>query len=97
MQEGRFAGVDRASEEHAACVVSENGRILEGRRYGHDERGIAALCDRLLKLKVTQGGSSVRMAADRPAPRCRAVGDRRSSQPGCADAPPFQRRGRQER
>jgi len=53
MQQGRFAGVDWASEEHAACVVEESGRILEGRRYGHDERGITALCERLLKLEVT--------------------------------------------
>jgi transposase len=53
MSDGRFAGVDWASEEHAACVVDERGRILEGRRYRHDERGIRALCSRLLRLKVS--------------------------------------------
>lgn len=47
-----FAGVDWASEEHACCVVDEDGRILEGRRYRHDERGISALCARLLALEV---------------------------------------------
>jgi transposase len=52
MPEDRFAGVDWASEEHAVCVVDVNGRIVEGRRYGHDERGIAALCARLLVLGV---------------------------------------------
>jgi transposase len=52
MSDGRFAGVDWASEEHAACVVDERGRIVEGRRYRHDERGIRALCSRLLRFGV---------------------------------------------
>ncbi len=47
-----FAGVDWASEEHACCVVDEDGRIIEGRRYRHDEHGITALCRRLLGLEV---------------------------------------------
>jgi transposase len=50
--EGRFAGVDWASEEHAVCVVDDDGRIAEGRRYRHDERGIRALCARLVALGV---------------------------------------------
>ncbi len=52
MSEGRFAGVDWASEEHAVCVNDANGRIVEGRRYRHDERGLRALCERLLALEV---------------------------------------------
>ena len=52
MSDGRFAGVDWASEEHAVCVVDERGRILEGRRYRHNEPGIRALCSRLLRLQV---------------------------------------------
>lgn len=48
----RFAGVDWASEEHAACVTDEPGRIVEGRRYRHDEQRIRALCSRLLRLGV---------------------------------------------
>jgi Transposase len=52
MSEGRFAGVDWASEEHAVCVVDERGRILEGRRYRHSEPGIRALCARLVRLRV---------------------------------------------
>jgi len=47
-----FAGVDWASEEHAVCVNDADGRIVEGRRYRHDERGIKALCARLLELAV---------------------------------------------
>jgi transposase len=52
MERSRFAGVDWASEEHAVCVVDAGGRIVEGRRYRHDERGIRALCARLLALGV---------------------------------------------
>ena len=33
-------------------MVDEDGRIIEGRRYRHDERGITALCRRLLGLEV---------------------------------------------
>jgi transposase len=52
MSDGRFAGVDWASEEHAVCVVDERGRIVEGRRYRHNEPGIRALCARLVRLRV---------------------------------------------
>ena len=55
-----FAGVDWASQEHAICVVDENGRIVAGRRYRHDEAGIQALCGRLLRLEVA------RVAIERP-------------------------------
>ena len=34
------------------CVVDERGRIVEGRRYRHEEPGLRALCARLLRLKV---------------------------------------------
>lgn len=47
-----FAGIDWASEEHAVCVVDAEGRIVEGRRYRHDEQGIRALCARLLAAQV---------------------------------------------
>jgi transposase len=50
--EGRFAGVDWASEEHACCVVDADGRIVERRRYRHDERGIRALCARMIELGI---------------------------------------------
>lgn len=60
MQEDRFAGVDWASEEHVVCVNDADGRMIEGRRYRHDERGIRALCDRLLELGV------VLVAIERP-------------------------------
>jgi transposase len=52
MSEGRFAGVDWASEEHAVCVVDERGRIVEGKRYRHGEPGVRALCARLVRLRV---------------------------------------------
>jgi transposase len=50
--EGRFAGIDWASREHAVCVNDGDGRIVAGRRYRHDERGVRALCDRLVELGV---------------------------------------------
>ena len=52
MRERRCAGIDWASQEHAACVVDADGRIVEGRRYRHDERGLHALCSRLIELGV---------------------------------------------
>jgi transposase len=52
MAESRFAGVDWASEEHAVSVHDRDGRIVEGRRYRHDERGLRALCARLIELDV---------------------------------------------
>ena len=52
MPEGPFAGVDWASQEHACCVVDGEGRIIEGRRYRHDERGLRTLCERLVELGV---------------------------------------------
>jgi transposase len=52
MVQGGFAGIDWASEEHACCVVDADGRIVEGRRYRHNERGIRALCARLLGLGI---------------------------------------------
>ncbi|HEY3946636.1 MAG TPA: IS110 family transposase [Solirubrobacteraceae bacterium] len=52
MSDGRFAGVDWASAEHAVCVVDGRGRMVEGRRFGHDESGIRALCARLVRLDV---------------------------------------------
>jgi hypothetical protein len=52
MGDRRFAGIDWASEEHAACVVDERGRIVEGRRYRHSEPGIRALCARLVRFGV---------------------------------------------
>lgn len=52
MAENVFAGIDWASEEHAVCVNDADGRIVEGRRYRHDERGLRALCNRLIELGV---------------------------------------------
>jgi transposase len=58
--ECRSAGVDWASAEHAVCVNDGDGRIVEGRRYRHDERGIKTLCARLIELGVA------RVAIERP-------------------------------
>lgn len=56
---GRTAGIDWASEAHEVCI-SEEGRVSERFSTTHDERGIAALAERLLKLGV------YRVAIERP-------------------------------
>ena len=95
---GRFAGVDWASEEHAVCVVDGRGRIVEGRRYRHNEQGIRALCARLTRLPV------VLVALERPDgllidrfARCGAGRDRGAPEPGQCEPAALQRRRRQER
>ena len=61
--ETRSAGqpLQREQAESAALVESmvegvvaadERGRIVEGRRYRHNEPGIRALCARLVRLRV---------------------------------------------
>lgn len=56
----KFAGIDWASEAHAACVVDEAGMRLRERLVVHDEAGIAALCRELVELSVR------RVAIERP-------------------------------
>ncbi len=56
----RTAGIDLASEEHRLCVVEQDGRRREERRYRHSEDGIAALVRRLVELDVA------RVALERP-------------------------------
>ena len=55
----KTAGIDWASEAHEVCV-SEEGRVNERFSAGHDERGIAALAERLTRLGVA------RVAIERP-------------------------------
>jgi transposase len=50
--EGKFAGIDWASREHAVCVNDSDGRIVEGRRYRHAEGGLRALGNGLVELGV---------------------------------------------
>ena len=74
ISDGRFVGVDWASEEHAVCVVDERGRIVEGRRFRHDESGIRALCARLVRrgpltgpeMSRGPGGASAQTAVSDP-------------------------------
>lgn len=55
-----FAGIDWASEEHALCVVDEEGMTLEGEMFAHDEAGVRDLVARMRALGV------VRVAIERP-------------------------------
>jgi transposase len=56
----RYAGVDWAKDEHAVCVLEEDGRSVSKRRFAHDERGITGMCARLSELGVE------RVAIERP-------------------------------
>lgn len=53
------AGIDWASEAHEVCI-SEEGRVTERFSATHDERGIAALAGKLVRLGVC------RVAIERP-------------------------------
>jgi transposase len=53
------AGIDWAAEAHEVCV-SEEGRVTERFSVSHDERGIAELARRLVKLGIA------RVAIERP-------------------------------
>lgn len=56
----KFAGIDWAAEEHALCVVDEDGIRMRERLVDHTEGGIAALCRELVALQVE------RVAIERP-------------------------------
>jgi transposase len=60
METERFAGIDWASEEHALCVVDEDGASIAGEFHAHDEAGIKALIVRMRALGVC------RVAIERP-------------------------------
>ena len=84
MPDGRFAGVDWASEEHAVCVVDERGRIVEGRRYRRSKPGIRALCSRLVRLGVALVASS----GPQPDPRGHTEAAQRPEAPAPNNTPP---------
>jgi len=46
------AGVDWASEEHAVCVLSDEGEVLHEGTVAHDEAGLRQLCELLCGLRV---------------------------------------------
>jgi transposase len=56
---GKTGGIDWASEAHEVCI-SEGGQVVERFSAGHDERGIAALAERLVRAGVE------RVAIERP-------------------------------
>jgi len=56
----KFAGIDWAAEEHAACVVDADGMRVRERLVDHSEAGIAELCRELVDLEVC------RAAIERP-------------------------------
>jgi transposase len=57
---GSYAGVDWAADKHDVRVCDETGEELLAATFAHDERGLRALCRRLVRLKV------VLVAIERP-------------------------------
>lgn len=49
----RFAGVDWASQGHAACVVEQHGKVCLELEVKHDASGLAELCRRLKAARVS--------------------------------------------
>jgi hypothetical protein len=47
-----YAGVDWASEKHDLLVADETGEAVLAATFAHDERGLIALCNALVRLKV---------------------------------------------
>ena len=47
-----YAGVDWASEKHDLLVADETGEAILAATFAHDERGLIALCNALVRLKV---------------------------------------------
>src|SRR5947209_4951300 len=47
-----YAGVDWASEKHDLLVADPTGEAILAATYAHDERGLIALCNALVRLKV---------------------------------------------
>src|SRR6516162_10719528 len=50
--DGRYAGVDWASEKHDVLVADAAGEKLLAATFAHDEQGLRSLCRQLLRLKV---------------------------------------------
>lgn len=49
----RFAGLDWASQTHAACVIDARGSVILNFEVNHDAAGLAELCRRLRSAHVT--------------------------------------------
>src|SRR5215218_7157354 len=47
-----YAGVDWASDKHDVLVADEAGGALLAATFAHDEAGLRALCNALVRLKV---------------------------------------------
>lgn len=54
------AGIDWASEEHAVCVLTDEGELLHEGTVPHDEAGLRGLCELLCGLQTD------RVAIERP-------------------------------
>jgi hypothetical protein len=49
---GSYAGIDWASEKHDVLIADDAGDRLLAETFVHDEQGVSALCDALLRFEV---------------------------------------------
>jgi transposase len=49
---GATCGIDWASESHDLHIAGEQGQLLAGEQFSHDERGVSALIELLLGYRV---------------------------------------------
>ena len=47
-----YAGIDWASEKHDVLIADEIGDRLLAETFAHDEQGVGALCDALVRFEV---------------------------------------------
>ena len=91
-----YAGVDWASEKHDLLVADETGEAILAATFAHDERGLIALCNALVRLKVQLVAiERPDGVVDRAAAGRRAAGDGDPSQPGRRRPPAVSRLRRQ--
>lgn len=60
-----FVGVDWATEEHAACLIDDGGKVLDERVFAHTGSGIAELCTWLLETTGAEA-SAISVAIEVP-------------------------------
>src|ERR687894_362178 len=64
-----FAGVDRGSERHQACLLDAAGTVVGERAFAHGGAGLAALCDWLVSVAGHPGAGAAGLRTDPPLSR----------------------------
>jgi hypothetical protein len=78
------AGVDWAKDDHAVCVLGDQGEALDRFTVAHDAAVLKALVRRLLTVGVAEVGSNV---PNRSSRRCAGRADRAGDPSGSTEEP----------